>query len=160
MGLHLQPNIVGYFCPSHVSFLDTTGVILIQDGLADDGYCADTGSVNHQFDKTPSLRGKHLHSSSGENNRHPNFFSPREMHPPKYRHWQQDQNEIADDIIPTKNGDEFDPVQTFGTVGMGPIILQTPSSNNWPTSKNTDDGGYEGPQEDDGSQDEADPSES
>jgi len=36
MGLHLQPDIVGYFCPSRVSFLDTTGVILIQDGLADD----------------------------------------------------------------------------------------------------------------------------
>jgi len=160
MGLHLQPNIVGYFCPSRVSFLETTGVVLIQGSLANDGYGTDTCVVSHQFDQTPGLRGKPLHSSSGENNRQPNFFSPRELHSPKYRHWHQDQNEIADDVVPTEDGDELDPVQTFDLVGMGPVILQTPSSNKWPASKNTDENGYEGPQEDDGSQDEADPSES
>lgn len=160
MGLHLQPDVVGYLCPSRVHFMETTGVILIQNGLADDGNGTDTGVISHQFHKTPSLRGKYLHSSSAENNCQPQFFSPREMHSPQDRHRQQDQDEIADDIVPTEDGDEFDPVQTFVTVGMSPDILQIPSGNDWPASENSDKGGYEGPQEDDGAQDEADPSES
>lgn len=53
MGLHSQPGVVGYFCPSRVNFPETTGVILIQDGLADDGYGTDTCKISHQSDPPP-----------------------------------------------------------------------------------------------------------